>query len=82
MSNSKQQAQVVLAPIDELLTEQDVSRLTGYKRNTLAVWRSTGRHRLEYIKIGRSVRYRRSTVEAWINAQQREVTGLMTRAAA
>jgi hypothetical protein len=33
---------------------------------SLAVFRSTGRHQIPYIKIGRNVRYRRSDLEAWL----------------
>lgn len=38
---------------------------------TLAVWRSTGRYNLPFIKIGRKVRYRRADLEAWIESRTR-----------
>lgn len=53
---------------DPLLTEREAAELLDKQASTLAVWRCTKRYPLEYIKIGRSVRYRRSTVLAFIEA--------------
>ena len=44
----------------ELLDEAAAAELLNVKRQTLAVWRSTGRYGLRYIKVGRCVRYRKS----------------------
>lgn len=50
---------------DDLLDEQEAAELLRVKPGTLSVWRSTGRYRLPFIKIGRLVRYRRSALIAW-----------------
>lgn len=42
----------------ELLKPADVARLLQVPESTLAVWRSTGRVQLPYIRIGGAVRYR------------------------
>lgn len=57
---------------DRLLTVQDVADLTGQSVSTLNRARVYGTSNAPaYTKIGRSVRYRLSTVQAWI-ANQRE----------
>ncbi len=51
---------------DALLTPAETALRLGVKEQTLAVWRSTGRYpRLPHVKVGRLVRYRESTVEAF-----------------
>ncbi|WP_411705422.1 helix-turn-helix domain-containing protein [Edaphovirga cremea] len=40
------------------LTDRQAAQALGVKPSTLAVWRSTGRYRLPYTKVGRLVRYR------------------------
>ena len=47
----------------ELLTPAEVSALLRVPTSTLAVWRCTGRVKLDYVKIGHRVRYVRSFVE-------------------
>lgn len=57
-------------PGAELLTPGQVSRLLQIPVSTLAVWRSTGRVQLVYVKIGRAVRYRRSDVDVLIASSE------------
>lgn len=38
----------------------------GVQANTLAIWRSSGRNRLPFIKVGRSVKYRISDLAEFI----------------
>ena len=38
--------------------DRDAAHVLGVKTSTLAVWRSTGRYNLPYIKVGRLIRYR------------------------
>lgn len=38
--------------------------------NTLAVWDCTKSHDLKPIKVGRSVRYRKSALDAWLLERQ------------
>ena len=54
---------------DTLLTPRDVSDILGVKINTLAVWRSTQRYPLEYIKAGRSIRYTKESVDEFIRSR-------------
>jgi excisionase family DNA binding protein len=56
---------------DPLLTEQQAAEVLGVKPTTLQVWRCNGRYALPYVKVGRLVRYRRSSVEQFL--QQRTV---------
>ena len=54
-------------PFDnDLLTEEEAAYVLDLKRGSLAVFRSTGRHGIPFIKIGRNVRYRRSDLEDWL----------------
>lgn len=57
--------------MSELLRIQEVSELTGIPINTLRFWRanSTGP---KAAKLGRRLVYRRTDVEAWIDAQFEE----------
>ncbi|MFE9170876.1 helix-turn-helix transcriptional regulator [Streptomyces kebangsaanensis] len=63
---------------DELLTPRQVHERYGFSPQTLANWRWCG-HGPSYIKTspGRSgrVKYRRSAIEAWLNAQTVKVGG-------
>lgn len=58
---------------DPLLTETQAAELLGVKPQTLQAWRSTKRYGLSYIKTGRLVRYRRSQIEAFLQARTVEV---------
>lgn len=63
---------------DELLSPKQVHELYGFSPQTLANWRWCG-NGPSYIKTspGRSgrVRYRRSTVDAWLEAQTVQTGG-------
>ena len=58
-----------------LLTAAQVGEMLGVTPQTLAVWRSTGRYSLRYVKSGRLVRYREEDVIAFINSRTRSHTG-------
>ena len=53
---------------DRLMTLVELGDLLGVPVGTLYGWRSRGEGPQGY-RIGRHVRYRRSVVEAWIDAQ-------------
>lgn len=53
-----------------LLTPEQVSSLLGIKTHTLAVWRSSGRYKLPFIKTGRLVRYQLSDIENFLETQR------------
>jgi len=59
-----------------LLTPEQVSNILGVKKHTLAVWRSSGRYQLPFVKAGRLVRYRSSDVNSFLEKQSRTSTGL------
>lgn len=53
---------------DVLMTESELGQLTQRPRKTLQRWRLSGEGP-PYIKLGRSVRYRRADVLAWLESQ-------------
>lgn len=62
----------------KLLTTDQVSELLGVNTHTLAVWRSSGRYNLPYVKAGRLVRYRESDVSAFIDRSTRSFNPSLT----
>lgn len=55
---------------DSLLTETQAAGHLNIRPGTLACWRATKRYPLPYVKIGRSVRYRRSALEAFASSRE------------
>lgn len=53
----------------DLLDEKQAAELLTVAPGTLSVWRSTGRYSVPFIKVGRRVRYRRSDLDAWLDAR-------------
>ncbi len=51
---------------EELLTREEAATYLGLRPQTLATWTCEGRYNLPFIKVGRSVRYRRSDLDAWL----------------
>ena len=56
------------ADVEPLLSTDEVSRVLVIPAGTLANWRSMGTGP-RFLRVGRHVRYRRTDVEAWIDAQ-------------
>jgi excisionase family DNA binding protein len=54
-----------------LLDDQAAAELLDVSPGTLSVWRSTGRYKLPFLKIGRKVRYRRADLLAWLEGRLR-----------
>lgn len=52
----------------DLMTEREVADLLGVRPHTLAVWRSSRKVPLLYVKVGKAVRYRRVDVESFLQA--------------
>ncbi|WP_078834965.1 helix-turn-helix domain-containing protein [Pseudomonas extremaustralis] len=48
------------------LGDRDAAHVLGVKTSTLAVWRSTGRYNLPYMKVGRLIRYRVSDLAEFL----------------
>lgn len=56
----------------DLINEKTAAAILGVSPGTLSVWRSTGRYRIPFIKVGRLVRYRPSVLHAWLESRTRE----------
>ncbi len=56
---------------DELFDRKTAARYLKYSPGTLAVWDCTKRYDLKPIKIGRSVRYRRTYLDEFAEARLR-----------
>ncbi len=62
------------APVEVLLTEQQVAEMLCLSKATLAGWRFRGLGP-QHIRLSRrAVRYKLSTIEAWITDHQRSST--------
>jgi excisionase family DNA binding protein len=61
---------------ERLMTIDDLSEMLGISIETLCGWRHRGEGPQGY-RVGRHVRYRRSTVEAWLEGQadRRDISG-------
>ncbi|NLX98443.1 MAG: helix-turn-helix domain-containing protein [Rhodopirellula sp.] len=51
---------------DDLMTREQAAGYMQMAPQTLAVWASTGRYGLPYIRVGRSVRYRRRDLDEFM----------------
>ena len=54
---------------EKLLSTTQVAELFQTTVGTLALWRSSGRYGIPYIKIGRKVFYRESEIEMWLKSR-------------
>lgn len=52
-----------------LLGNDAAADYIGVTPRTLEVWRSTKRHQISYIKVGRLVKYRQAVLDAWLTEQ-------------
>jgi excisionase family DNA binding protein len=52
----------------ELMTRNEAAAYLGITPHTLAVWKSIGRYELPVIKVGRLVKYRRTDLDQFLNA--------------
>lgn len=59
----------MVSDLEELLTEEDVSKLTKLSLSTLRLHRQKGKG-LPYIKIEKSVRYKREDVLVYLNTHR------------
>ncbi|HFK2319182.1 excisionase family DNA binding protein [Pseudomonas aeruginosa] len=63
------------AHTETLWTPERAAHALGVSIRTLASWRSTGRHALPYVKIGRLVRYREHDVHDWLQSHLQHKAG-------
>ena len=66
--------QIVQQKSDDLLSDREATIYLGLADGTLAVWRSTGRYPIPFIKIGANVRYRKSALDAWLESRTQKTT--------
>jgi predicted DNA-binding transcriptional regulator AlpA len=62
----------------KLLSAGEVSILLGVSAGTLAVWRSTKRYPLKFIKVGGLVRYRESDLTEFVESRARGLRNSLT----
>lgn len=55
----------------ELVDEKKAAHHLSIAPGTLSVWRSTGRYKIPFIKVGHLVRYRISDLDAWLESRVR-----------
>ncbi len=52
---------------DPLLTPPEAAAYIGVSENTLSVWRCVGRYNIQFVKVGRLVKYRKSALDAFLD---------------
>ncbi len=63
-----QTAQTATSPLFDEKAAADFLQLAP---GTLSVWRSTGRYKVPFVKVGHLVRYRRADLETWLESRTR-----------
>lgn len=58
-----------VASPNQLLTPEQAAKMLGCAEQTLAVWRTSKRYSLRYVRVGRLIRYKLSDIEAFIEAR-------------
>jgi excisionase family DNA binding protein len=53
-----------------ILTRREAADYLGFKYNTLAVWSWNRRYDLKTIKVGRSIRYRKSDLDEFLRRNE------------
>ena len=66
----------LLSPPSELLSRAEAAEYLRIRPQTLAVWHTTHRHVIPFIKVGSRVFYRRADLDAWLAS--RVVGGAVT----
>jgi excisionase family DNA binding protein len=65
----------ITAPQARLLTRSEAAAYLGVKPQTLAVWATTGRYKLPFVKVGRTVKYRVTDLDAFLEGRTVTSTG-------
>ena len=58
---------LTIQPTDPLLTPPEAAAYIGVTENTLCVWRCVGRYDIQFVKVGRLVKYRKSALDAFLD---------------
>lgn len=53
----------------EIFNNTEAAEYIGVSPKTLEVWRCTKRHNIPFIKVGRLVKYRKSALDAFLEAR-------------
>lgn len=53
----------------KLLTNEEAADYLGVASNSLAVWRTTKRYTIPYVKVGRLVKYRIVDLDAFLESR-------------
>ncbi|MGZ8927660.1 MAG: helix-turn-helix domain-containing protein [Methylobacter sp.] len=53
----------------DLLTTKQAAEYLGVTVGTLEVWRCTKRYNIQFIRVGRLVKYRKSALDAFLEAR-------------
>jgi excisionase family DNA binding protein len=69
MENLLSTAKAATRPEDERLDTAQAADYLGVQQHTLEIWRSSGRYRIPYIKVGKLIRYRRSALDDWMESR-------------
>lgn len=60
---------------NQMLSNRDAAAYLGVAESTLNNWRWHGKRELQYVKIGRIVRYKKSDLDEFISSNSRTHTG-------
>lgn len=52
---------------DPLFTPKEAADYLGVSVDTLSVWRCVGRYNIQFVKVGRLVKYRKSALDAFLD---------------
>lgn len=52
---------------DPLFTPKEAADYIGVSVDTLSVWRCVGRYNIQFVKVGRLVKYRKSALDAFLD---------------
>ncbi|MFC1552196.1 helix-turn-helix domain-containing protein [Candidatus Latescibacterota bacterium] len=55
--------------LSRLLTPDEAAAILGVSPQTLAVWRTTKRYPLAFVKVGRLIRYRIEDIKLFIDSR-------------
>ncbi len=53
----------------KLMTNEEAAEYLGVASNSLAVWRTTKRYTIPYVKVGRLVKYRIADLDAFLESR-------------
>ena len=62
-------------PSSQLLSPAEAATRLGVQVQTLAVWRTSGRYCLPFIRCGRLIRYKAEDLDAWLESRRQTHTG-------